>query len=203
MNILKSAGAKRPTENWVVYIDDAERNAPEQFRNNKCVGLCERGHIEGPDALNDDKTKGETISMQFTNYALSFFHLFARSLTSTRKPSRFFFHSHLLSFDMLLNPWTTTSGLSVLYSFLSTHIESPLPLLVPLLSRIRTTKYNIVTFLPKNLFEQFHRLANVYFLFIVILNYIPQLQAFGNVVAMIPIIVVLTLTAIKDAFEDR
>ncbi|EGD80945.1 ATP10A protein [Salpingoeca rosetta] len=68
---------------------------------------------------------------------------------------------------------------------------------------IRTTKYTLVTFLPKNLFEQFHRLANVYFLFIVILNWVPSVQAFGREVAMLPLLFVLAVTAIKDAFEDR
>jgi hypothetical protein len=37
-------------------------------------------------------------------------------------------------------------------------------------NNISTTKYNLITFLPKNLFEQFTRLANLYFLFIAILQ---------------------------------
>ena len=41
---------------------------------------------------------------------------------------------------------------------------------------IRTTKYTLLTFLPRNLFEQFHRVANIYFLFIVILNWIPVVR---------------------------
>ena len=67
---------------------------------------------------------------------------------------------------------------------------------------IRTTKYTLLTFLPKNLFEQFHRFANWYFLFIIILNFVPQIQAFGREVSMIPLLFVLSVTAIKDAFED-
>ena len=67
---------------------------------------------------------------------------------------------------------------------------------------IRTTKYTILTFLPKNLFEQFHRFANWYFLFIIILNFVPQIQAFGREVSMIPLLFVLSVTAVKDAFED-
>lgn len=35
---------------------------------------------------------------------------------------------------------------------------------------IKTSKYNILTFLPLNLFEQFRRLANAYFLFLMILQ---------------------------------
>ena len=35
---------------------------------------------------------------------------------------------------------------------------------------VSTYKYNIITFLPKNLFEQFQRLANAYFLVLLILQ---------------------------------
>lgn len=35
---------------------------------------------------------------------------------------------------------------------------------------IKTSKYNIFTFLPLNLFEQFRRLANAYFLFLMMLQ---------------------------------
>ena len=69
-------------------------------------------------------------------------------------------------------------------------------------NRIKTTKYTLPSFIPKNLFEQFHRLANLYFIFIVLLNWIPQVNAFGKEVAMIPVIFVLSVTGVKDAFED-
>lgn len=36
-------------------------------------------------------------------------------------------------------------------------------------NKIRTTKYTWLTFIPKNLFEQFSKMANVYFLFIMVL----------------------------------
>lgn len=35
---------------------------------------------------------------------------------------------------------------------------------------IKTSKYNVFTFLPLNLFEQFQRLANAYFVFLLILQ---------------------------------
>jgi hypothetical protein len=50
---------------------------------------------------------------------------------------------------------------------------------------IRTTRYNIITFLPKNLFEQFHRLANIYFVTIIALNWIPILNAIAKYVNII------------------
>jgi phospholipid-translocating ATPase len=37
----------------------------------------------------------------------------------------------------------------------------------------------------------------------VILNWIPQVNAFGKEIAMIPLLFVLGVTAIKDAYEDR
>lgn len=70
-------------------------------------------------------------------------------------------------------------------------------------NRIKTTKYTLWTFLPKNLFEQFHRFANIYFLFIVCLNWVPAINAFGKEIAMLPLLFVLSVTAIKDLFEDR
>lgn len=37
-----------------------------------------------------------------------------------------------------------------------------------------TSKYNIITFLPVNLFEQFQEVANTYFLFLLILQVSSQ-----------------------------
>ncbi|KAI3747452.1 hypothetical protein L6452_09909 [Arctium lappa] len=67
---------------------------------------------------------------------------------------------------------------------------------------VRTSKYSVLTFLPRNLFEQFHRVAYVYFLVIAILNQLPQLAVFGRFVSILPLTMVLLVTAIKDAYED-
>lgn len=72
----------------------------------------------------------------------------------------------------------------------------------PYSNQIHTTKYTLLTFLPKNLFEQFHRLANLYFLLIIILNFIPAIEVFGKEVSWVPLFVILTITALKDGFED-
>lgn len=45
---------------------------------------------------------------------------------------------------------------------------------------IKTTRYNVLTFLPKNLFEQFHRVANVYFAILIGLNWIPVINAISK-----------------------
>ncbi|CAH0560353.1 unnamed protein product [Brassicogethes aeneus] len=70
-------------------------------------------------------------------------------------------------------------------------------------NRIRTTKYTLLSFLPRNLLEQFHRVANLYFIFIVLLNWVPAINAFGKEIAMLPVLFVLGVTAVKDLFEDR
>ncbi|KAG8198687.1 hypothetical protein JTE90_015512 [Oedothorax gibbosus] len=69
-------------------------------------------------------------------------------------------------------------------------------------NRIRTRKYTLLSFVPKNLFEQFHRIANLYFIGIVLLNWVPKINAFGKEIAIIPVVFVLGVTAIKDWFED-
>ncbi|GAB4855209.1 Alanine--tRNA ligase [Ancistrocladus abbreviatus] len=67
---------------------------------------------------------------------------------------------------------------------------------------VRTSKYSIITFLPRNLFEQFHRVAYIYFLLIAILNQLPQLAVFGRGASILPLAFVLLVSAIKDAYED-
>ncbi|KAM9531195.1 phospholipid-transporting ATPase VB [Guaruba guarouba] len=69
-------------------------------------------------------------------------------------------------------------------------------------NKIKTTKYTILTFLPKNIYEQFHRFANIYFVVIALLNFVPVVNAFQPEVSMIPICVIMAITAIKDAWED-
>ncbi|CAG8666249.1 55_t:CDS:1 [Cetraspora pellucida] len=70
-------------------------------------------------------------------------------------------------------------------------------------NKIRTSKYTLLTFLPKNLFEQFRRVANMYFLFLVILQLFPmigsEVQPF---IASMPLISIILMTALKDVFED-
>lgn len=67
---------------------------------------------------------------------------------------------------------------------------------------IKTTKYSIWSFIPKNLLEQLRRVANIYFVGLGVLNFIPVVNAFQPQVAIIPICVIFTLTAIKDGWED-
>lgn len=67
---------------------------------------------------------------------------------------------------------------------------------------VKTTKYSLLLFIPMNLYEQFHRMANLYFVGLAILNFIPVVNAFQPEVGLIPICVIMLLTALKDAWED-
>lgn len=69
-------------------------------------------------------------------------------------------------------------------------------------NKVRTSKYTLLTFLPRNLFEQFHRVANIYFLGLVILQLFPIFGATTPEIAMLPLVAILGMTAIKDAVED-
>ncbi|KAK8647609.1 hypothetical protein V6N13_121340 [Hibiscus sabdariffa] len=66
---------------------------------------------------------------------------------------------------------------------------------------ISTTKYNIFTFLPKGLYEQFRRVANLYFLMVSILSATPY-SPVHPVTNMVPLSLVLLFSLIKEAFED-
>uniref|UniRef100_A0A2K5D327 Phospholipid-transporting ATPase n=1 Tax=Aotus nancymaae TaxID=37293 RepID=A0A2K5D327_AOTNA len=68
-------------------------------------------------------------------------------------------------------------------------------------NRLKTSKYTLLSFLPKNLFEQFHRLANVYFVFIALLNFVPAVNAFQPGLALAPVLFILAVTAFKDLHD--
>ncbi|KAI8331238.1 hypothetical protein BC941DRAFT_439399 [Chlamydoabsidia padenii] len=71
-------------------------------------------------------------------------------------------------------------------------------------NKIRTAKYTWYTFLPKNLFEQFRGIANLYFLFLVILQMFPLFSTSASpVLVILPLAAILILTGAKDAVEDN
>jgi len=68
---------------------------------------------------------------------------------------------------------------------------------------VRTTKYTVLTFLPLNLFQQFMRFYNLYFLFAAVLTIaIPSASPVSPALTVMPLLVVLAVTMIKDIFED-
>ncbi|KAG0046130.1 hypothetical protein BGZ83_008670 [Gryganskiella cystojenkinii] len=69
-------------------------------------------------------------------------------------------------------------------------------------NRINTAKYTTLTFLPKNLFEQFRRVANMFFLFMAIIQLTPIFTVGSPFLTVFPLCFVVGVTAIKDGFED-
>ncbi|KAJ7779132.1 hypothetical protein B0H16DRAFT_806330 [Mycena metata] len=69
-------------------------------------------------------------------------------------------------------------------------------------NKVRTTKYTILTFIPRNLYEQFRRIANLFFLTTVVVQLFPVFGAASGAVAVLPLAFILTATAIKDGVED-
>lgn len=80
--------------------------------------------------------------------------------------------------------------------------ESGKPLVTIPGNKIRSTKYTPLSFLPKNLFYQFENIANIYFLVLVILGAFQVFGVESPGLAAVPLIVIVCITAIKDAFED-
>ena len=65
------------------------------------------------------------------------------------------------------------------------------------LKREKTAKYNFFTFPFVNLFYQFQRLANAYFLFMLILQCINVISSVSPVGTAVPLVLVLAVTMIK------
>ncbi|GLT91721.1 hypothetical protein SLE2022_095950 [Rubroshorea leprosula] len=66
---------------------------------------------------------------------------------------------------------------------------------------VSTTKYTPATFLPKSLFEQFRRVANFYFMVAGTLAFTP-VAPYSAVSAIIPLIVIIGATMVKEGIED-
>ncbi|NXG62140.1 AT8B3 ATPase, partial [Hemiprocne comata] len=67
---------------------------------------------------------------------------------------------------------------------------------------IKTAKYNILTFLPLNLYEQFHRMANVYFAFVILLQTFPEISTVPWYTLLLPLSCLLTIRGLRDLIDD-
>jgi phospholipid-transporting ATPase len=68
---------------------------------------------------------------------------------------------------------------------------------------VSTTKYTVLTFLPLNLLYQFSKVANLYFLFLTILQIIPEVSISDGIPTILaPLSFIVLLSMVKDAFED-
>ncbi|KAI8580635.1 hypothetical protein K450DRAFT_236545 [Umbelopsis ramanniana AG] len=69
-------------------------------------------------------------------------------------------------------------------------------------NRVFTAKYSPLTFLPKFLYIEFSKYANLFFLFISGIQQIPNVSPTSKWTTLIPLVIVLFITAIKELVED-
>ncbi|UJR35768.1 hypothetical protein I4U23_028516 [Adineta vaga] len=67
---------------------------------------------------------------------------------------------------------------------------------------ISTSKYSILSFLPKFLFEQFRKYSNIFFLCIAVLQQIPGVSPTGRYTTAVPLSIILCCAAVKEIIED-
>jgi magnesium-transporting ATPase (P-type) len=63
-------------------------------------------------------------------------------------------------------------------------------------------KYTWWNFIPKNLFEQFSRISNFYFIMVMIFALLPNVSPIFPITSILPVIFILGTTLIKDGVED-
>ncbi|KAM3133208.1 hypothetical protein pb186bvf_014636 [Paramecium bursaria] len=70
-------------------------------------------------------------------------------------------------------------------------------------NRVETSKYNVITFLPKNIMEQFTKTSNVYFLLLGIFQILPAVTTTdGTPTVYAPLLFIIIVSMIKDFYED-
>ncbi|KAJ3098718.1 hypothetical protein HDU97_003777 [Phlyctochytrium planicorne] len=69
-------------------------------------------------------------------------------------------------------------------------------------NRVRTARYTVFDFLPKQILVQFSKFANVYFLFISMLQIVPGWSPTGQFTTIFPLTVFVALAMLKEGFED-
>ncbi|KAH7163140.1 hypothetical protein B0J13DRAFT_30594 [Dactylonectria estremocensis] len=69
-------------------------------------------------------------------------------------------------------------------------------------NNIRTSRYTVWDFLPKQLFFQFSRVGNFYFLCVGIPQMIPGLSTTGSYTTILPLLFFVLLTIVKEGYDD-
>uniref|UniRef100_A0A5K3EMK7 Phospholipid-transporting ATPase n=2 Tax=Mesocestoides corti TaxID=53468 RepID=A0A5K3EMK7_MESCO len=67
---------------------------------------------------------------------------------------------------------------------------------------ISTGKYSLVSFIPKFLFEQFRKYANIFFLLVALFQQIPGVSPTGRFTTVVPLTFILCVSAVKEIIED-
>ena len=67
---------------------------------------------------------------------------------------------------------------------------------------IRSSRYTLYNFVPRQLFAQFSKLANFYFLCVSILQMIPGLSTTGTYTTIVPLLFFVTVSIAKEGYDD-
>ncbi|KAG0649013.1 Phospholipid translocase [Hyphodiscus hymeniophilus] len=67
---------------------------------------------------------------------------------------------------------------------------------------IRSSRYTVWDFVPRQLFFQFSKLANAYFLLVSILQMIPGLSPTGSYTTIAPLLAFVTISMCKEGYDD-
>eukprot|EP01060_Flectonema_neradi_P002599 TRINITY_DN11641_c0_g1_i1.p1 TRINITY_DN11641_c0_g1~~TRINITY_DN11641_c0_g1_i1.p1 ORF type:complete len:1320 (+),score=227.77 TRINITY_DN11641_c0_g1_i1:59-4018(+) len=67
---------------------------------------------------------------------------------------------------------------------------------------LRSSRYTLYDFIPRNLYSQFQQISNIYFGLNAVIALIPDVSPITPVTAILPVVFILVVGAIKDAYED-
>ncbi|XP_077332109.1 phospholipid-transporting ATPase IK-like isoform X1 [Lithobates pipiens] len=67
---------------------------------------------------------------------------------------------------------------------------------------IKTSKYNLLNFLPLSLYEQYHQAHVIYFTLVILLQCIPQISTQPAHIIVIPLICLLVVRGLRDILDD-
>ncbi len=67
---------------------------------------------------------------------------------------------------------------------------------------IRSSRYSLISFFPRQLFAQFSKLANAYFLAISIMQMIPGLSTTGQFTTIVPLLAFIGISMGKEGWDD-
>ncbi|CCD26492.1 aminophospholipid-translocating P4-type ATPase DNF3 NDAI_0H03190 [Naumovozyma dairenensis CBS 421] len=67
---------------------------------------------------------------------------------------------------------------------------------------IRSSRYTIYSFFPKQLYAQFSKLANVYFFLVAILQMIPGWSTTGTYTTIVPLCIFMGISMAREAWDD-
>lgn len=67
---------------------------------------------------------------------------------------------------------------------------------------VNSSRYSIWDFLPRQIFFQFTKLANLYLLIIALLQFVPGLSPTSNYTGIIPLLVMISISISKEGYDD-